>query len=93
VPPVPTTAEKRRGPSKLKLVQYTLLKVSSNPWGVLYVDGVRVGPTPVANHRLPFGSHRLRIERRGYQTLTETIVVKGTVPVTRRYDLRRRQGR
>ena len=90
--PVPSP-EKRRGPTKLKLVQYARLKVDSDPRGVLYVDGVRVGLTPVTNHRLPLGSHRLRIEQKGYQTLTETIVVKGTAPVIRRYDLRRRRGR
>jgi serine/threonine protein kinase len=91
--PAPPSTERRRGPAKLKLVQYALLKVSSNPRGVLYVDGVRVGLTPVTNHRLPIGTHRLRVEQKGYQTLTETIVVKGTGPVTRRYDLRRRQSR
>ena len=91
--PVPPSPEKRRGPAKLKQVQYAPLKVDSDPRGVLYVDGVRVGLTPIANHRLRLGSHRLRIEQKGYQTLTETIVVKGTAPVVRRYDLRRRRGR
>jgi hypothetical protein len=90
---VPPSPEKRRGPAKLKLAEYARLKVDSDPRGMLYVDGVRVGLTPVTNHRLPLGSHRLRIEQKGYQTLTETIVVKGTGPVIRRYDLRRRRGR
>jgi len=93
-PPVAAVSpsEKRRGPAKLKPVQDARLKVDSDPRGVLYVDGVRVGLTPVTNHRLPLGTHRLRVERKGYQTLTETIVVRGTKPITRRYDLRR-QGR
>jgi serine/threonine protein kinase len=90
--PVPPP-EKRSGPAKLRLVQYALLKVDSDPRGVLYVDGLRVGLTPISNHRLPFGTHRLRIEQKGYRTLTETIVVKGTVPVVRRYNLPRRRGR
>ena len=90
---VSPSPEKRRGPAKLKLVQHVLLKVYSDPRGVLYVDGVRVGLTPVTNHRLSRGSHRLRIEQKGYQTLTETIMVKGTGPVIRRYELRRRRGR
>jgi serine/threonine-protein kinase len=88
---VPASPEKRRGPAKLKLVQYALLKVDSDPRGVLYVDGVKVGLTPVTSYRLRFGSHRLRIEQKGYQTLTETIVVKSTGRVIRRYDLRRRR--
>jgi tRNA A-37 threonylcarbamoyl transferase component Bud32 len=86
-------SEKKRGPAKLKPVQYALLKVDSDPWGMLYLDGAKVGLTPVTNHRLPLGTHRLRVEQKGYQTVTETIVVKGTGPVTRRYSLRRRMGR
>ncbi len=90
--PVSPTLEQRRGPAKLKAVQYALLKVDSDPWGVLYVDNVRVGLTPIAHHRLPLGTHRLRVQQKGYQTVTETIAVKSTGPVTRRYTLRR-QGR
>jgi serine/threonine protein kinase len=88
--PVAATQAKKASVAKLKAVQYALLKVDSDPRGVLYVDGVKVGLTPVANHRLPLGTHRLRIERKGYQTRAETIVVRGTGPITRRYDLRRR---
>jgi hypothetical protein len=59
----------------------------------LYLNGVRVGLTPITNQRLSPGTHRLRVEQKGYRTVTETIVVKGTAPVTRRYQLRRGQGR
>jgi hypothetical protein len=69
-----------------------LVKVNSDPKGILYVDGVRVGRTPISNHRLSLGSHRIRVEQKGYQPITETLVVKGTGPITRRYNLRR-QGR
>jgi serine/threonine-protein kinase len=93
VAPAAPSTERRRGPAKLKLVQYAVLKVDSEPRAVLYVDGVRVGLTPVSKHRLPLGTHRLRVELKGYQTVSETIVVRGSRPVTRRYDLRRRQGR
>jgi tRNA A-37 threonylcarbamoyl transferase component Bud32 len=89
-PVAPVSAAKRRQPAKLKSVQDALLKVDSDPRGVLYLDGVRVGLTPVTNQRLSLGTHRLRVELKGYQTLTETIVVRGTKPITRRYDLRRR---
>ena len=92
VAPAPSPA-KKRGPTRLKSVQDALLRVQSDPRGVLYVDGVRVGLTPITNHRLPAGTHRLRVEQKGYRTVTETIVVKGTAPVTRRYQLRRGQGR
>jgi hypothetical protein len=73
--------------------KYAPLSVRSTPRGLLYVDGVRVGLTPITNHRLTTGTHRLRVEQKGYRTLTETIVVKDTRPILRRYDLRRQAGR
>jgi len=91
--PVSPSPQNKRGLVKLKPVQDALLRVDSDPRGLLYVDGVRIGRTPIANHRLPLGTHRLRVEQKGYQTLSETIVVRGTGRITRRYNLRRRQGR
>ncbi|MEA2723195.1 MAG: eukaryotic-like serine/threonine-protein kinase, partial [Gemmatimonadales bacterium] len=91
--PVSPSAQKKRATAKVRAVQYALLKVDSDPWAMLYVDGVRVGLTPISSHRLSLGTHRLRVEQKGYQPITETLVVKGTGPVTRRYNLRSRQGR
>ena len=67
--------------------QYALLTVASEPWGTLYIDGVEIGPTPVADHRLERGSYRIRIEQEGFRTKTETIVVNGPNPIRRRYSL------
>jgi serine/threonine protein kinase len=69
------------------------LTVRSKPNGVLYVDGVKVGRTPITNHKLSPGTYRLRLEQRGYRTMSETIVVKGARPVHRYYELRRQSGR
>ncbi len=63
------------------------LTVASEPWGTLYVDGVEVGPTPVADYPLAFGRHELRIEQEGYRTKRETIVVGEPNPIRRRYVL------
>ncbi len=71
--------QKRRGPARTKLVQYALLKVDSDPRGVLYVDGVRVGLTPITTtgfQPVPTGSGW---SRRAIGPSAETIVVKGTV--------------
>jgi serine/threonine protein kinase len=73
--------------------KYASLSVRSTPRGVLYVDGVKVGLTPITNHRLTPGTYRLRVEQKGFRPVTETIVIKGTRPVNRRYDLRRQAGR
>jgi serine/threonine protein kinase len=68
------------------------LTVRSIPRAVLYVDGLKVGMTPVTNHRLTLGTHRLRLEQKGYRSVAETVVIKAARPVSRRYELRR-QGR
>jgi serine/threonine protein kinase len=69
------------------------LTVRSNPRAVLYVDGVKVRLTPVSNHRLAPGTYRVRLELKGYRTVSETVVVKGSRPVQRYYQLRRLPGR
>jgi serine/threonine protein kinase len=92
LPPArPPSVKKSRLPKPR--VEYASFSVRSNPSGVLYLDGARVGSTPITNRRLTQGTHRLRIDRKGYRTVTETIVVKGTRPIQRRYDLRRQAGR
>ena len=63
------------------------LTVASEPWAVLYLDDVEIGPTPVADHPLSPGRYRLRIEQEGYRTKSETIVVTGPNPIRRRYSL------
>jgi serine/threonine protein kinase len=73
--------------------KHASLSVHSTPRAVLYVDGIKIGLTPVTNHRLTPGTYRLRIGQKGYRTVTEKIVVKGTRPITRRYELRRQPGR
>jgi PEGA domain len=84
---------KKRGPAKLRVAEYAPLSVRSAPRGMLYVDGVKAGLTPITKHRLAPGTYRLRIEQNGYRTVSETIVVKGSRPINRRYVLRRQPGR
>jgi serine/threonine protein kinase len=92
-PPARPRSMTKGGLAKLKAVEYASLSVRSTPRGVLYVDGAKVGVTPITNHRLTPGTYRLRVEQKGYRTAAETIVVKGTRPIHRRYDLRRKAGR
>jgi serine/threonine protein kinase len=88
-PPAAGPAETERTPPKAKPAprQYALLTVASEPWGTLYIDGLEIGPTPVADHRLELGSYRIRIEQEGFRTRTETITVRGPNPIRRRYIL------
>jgi serine/threonine protein kinase len=86
--PATPVLPKRAQPSR----KYAVLAVRSVPRAVLYVDGVKVGFTPISNHRLSLGTHRLRIDQKGYRTVSETVVVKGSQPISRRYVLRRQAG-
>ena len=63
------------------------LTVASEPWAILYLDDVEIGPTPVADYPLAPGRYRLRIEQEGYRSKNETIVVTGPNPIRRRYSL------
>jgi hypothetical protein len=64
------------------------LTVASEPYGTLYVDGVEVGDTPVANHPLVVGRlYDIRVEREGYRPKREKIRVDDPNPIRRRYIL------
>ena len=68
--------------------QFARLTVASEPYGTLFVDGVEIGDTPIANYSLPVGRRvELRIERDGYKTKRESIMISGPNPVRRRYIL------
>jgi len=48
--------------------------ILSAPFGAtVVIDGNRVGVTPLTEQRLKLGSHRLEIEKEGYETHTETL--------------------
>jgi hypothetical protein len=87
-PAVTSPASARKsGAAKLRAVTYARLKVESDPRAVVSLNGVEIGRTPISNHRIPLGTHRLRIIRAGYRPQAEVIVVKGTSPISRRYQL------
>lgn len=68
--------------------QLARLTVASEPYGTLFVDGVEVGDTPIANYQLPVGRRvEVRVERDGYKTKRETITVSGPNAIRRRYIL------
>jgi serine/threonine protein kinase len=68
--------------------QFARLTVASEPYGTLYVDGVEIGDTPIANYSLPVGRRvELRVERDGYKTKRESIMISGPNAIRRRYIL------
>jgi serine/threonine protein kinase len=63
------------------------LTVESEPWAMLYLDNVEQGATPITGIQVVPGRHSLRLEQEGYLTKTETIVVTGSGPIKRKYNL------
>jgi serine/threonine protein kinase len=89
VPPSPEIADVTPAAAKPKPAKKETahLTVASEPWAVLYIDDIEIGPTPVADHPLSPGRYRLRVEQEGYRSKLETIVVTGPNPIRRRYSL------
>jgi eukaryotic-like serine/threonine-protein kinase len=73
--------------AKRQTVRLTLV---SSPSASVFVDGRRIGATPVTAPALTVGKdYQIRLERKGYRTKRETINITGTKPVRRSYTLQR----
>jgi serine/threonine protein kinase len=72
---------------------YAALTVRSTPRSTVYLNGVKLGPTPVRNRRIAAGTYQLRVEQRGYKPVSETIVIRSSRPLNRYYELARQTGR
>ncbi len=51
--------------------------MNSRPWGVVYIDGNRVGNTPQVGLSVASGMHYLRIVRDGYAPFGRVIRIIG----------------
>ena len=71
--------------AKRELVRFD---VTSSPRATVYVDGRRIGETPIVDGRLSVGVHEIRLERRGYRTIRDTIDVTRTRSARHVYVLR-----
>ena len=62
--------------------------VTSTPRATVYVDGRRIGLTPIVDGRLSLGRHEVRLERSGYRAIRDTIDVTRTGNARHEYVLR-----
>ena len=84
IPADPIVAEPVKKPVRRDPVPLT---VESEPWAVLYLDNVELGATPVSDIQVLPGKHHIRLEQEGYLTKLETIIVTGSGPIKRQYNL------
>ena len=70
------------------------ITIVSSPSATVYIDGARIGETPLANHQLPIGEmYRIRVEKAGYRTKRDSLRVRDATPISRRYILSRSAGK
>jgi serine/threonine protein kinase len=80
----------QQGRAKETRRRTTTLSITSTPRATVYIDGARVGDTPISGRTLTVGrSYQIRVEKKGYRTKRETIEASGTKPVRRSYTLQR----
>jgi hypothetical protein len=65
------------------------LFVNAVPWAEVFVDNVRIGETPIANHALPVGSHEVVLRNPRFADQRRTVLVTLAAPVRIGVDLRK----
>jgi serine/threonine-protein kinase len=67
------------------------LNINALPWAEVWVDGKRVGETPIGNHRVSVGNHEVvfRHPELGERRQIVTVTARGTTRVA--VDLRKPQ--
>jgi hypothetical protein len=51
------------------------VNVNAIPWGEIWIDGQRVGETPIGNHLLTVGEHRVEVRHPELGTKTVQLLV------------------
>ena len=86
--PPPTRRERRREQAQVPSAAGGLLTIGSDPQNAeVYIDGVDVGQTPIIEYSVAAGRHTIRVERAGYKTQTETVMVGANDTVRRKFTL------
>jgi len=88
--PPPRRDQRREAPPRQQAPAAAagVVTIASDPQNAeVYIDGIDVGQTPIIEYSLSEGRHTIRVERAGYKTQTETVMVNANTPVRRRFTL------
>lgn len=64
------------------------LSVNAQPWGEVFVDGRRIGETPIGNLALPIGNHEVIVRHPQLGERRRTVAVGVSTPARVGFDLR-----
>jgi serine/threonine-protein kinase len=65
------------------------LSINALPWAEVWLDGRRVGETPIANLAVPLGSHEIVFRHPRFGERRQTVLVTAAAPARIGVDLRR----
>ncbi|MBA3885232.1 MAG: PEGA domain-containing protein, partial [Acidobacteria bacterium] len=65
-----------------------VVNVNASPWAEVWIDGRRVGETPLANVSVPLGSHEVVFRHPEFGEKRQTISVTGGAPVRISVDMK-----
>jgi len=80
-------------PGRVTVIEHTLishnsLSISTSPPGAsVVIDSVAIGTTPLSGVVLSPGMHQMSVRREGFQPIDDTILISGSAPVSKRYEL------
>jgi hypothetical protein len=67
------------------------LSINALPWAEAWIDGVRVGTTPIGNHLVPVGTHEVVFRHPELGERRQTVTVSLKVPARAAVDMRKPQ--
>ena len=55
------------------IIRKSKLNIATTPSGAdVYIDGVKAGKTPMSGYEVPYGKHKIRVSKSGYDDIEET---------------------
>lgn len=67
-----------------------LVSINAQPWADVWIDGEKLGPTPIGNVSRPIGSHEVTLRHPEFGERRETVVIAVDRPARLGVDMRRK---
>ncbi len=67
-----------------------LISINAQPWADVWIDGEKLGPTPIGNVARPIGTHEVTLRHPEFGERRETVVITVDKPARLGVDMRRK---